>query len=155
MANRSIRLVVLSPQGPDLKRLSFPERSVVMIRYSTHPDAPHLVVELEGTISGATVKKELRTLPDDLASMPDQFVMLALYPDAGLVEAEALRPLFYLVAQVFEADPHLCVFVDGGHSPHPGLRSFINQIGLDGQVAFVRTKADAEKRIASLPHTRG
>lgn len=121
-----------------------------MIRYSTHRDAPHLVIELEGTISGEAVKGELGSLPEDLATLPDDFVMLALYPDAGLVEPEALRPLFYLVARIFEAEPKLCVFVDGGHSPHPGLRAFINQVGLDGQVAFVRTKEEAQRRIESV-----
>jgi hypothetical protein len=118
-----------------------------MIRYRTQDDAPHLLIELDETVSGSEVRRELADLPDDLQALPLHFVALVVYPDVTLFKANAVGPLFYYVAHLFDADPGLCVFVDGGRSPHPGLRTFIDQIGLDDPVAFVRTQAEADAHI--------
>jgi hypothetical protein len=118
-----------------------------MIRYRTQSRAPHLLVELDGTVAGDQVRRAFRDLPDALSRLPAQFVMLASYPDLLLLESDAVGPLFYFVTHIFDADPGLCVFVDGGRSPHPGLRAFIERIGLDDQVHFVETPAEADERI--------
>lgn len=118
-----------------------------MIRYSTQDEAPHLLFEGEEAVSETEVRHGLDGLLDDLQSLPNDFVMLAIYPEMTYLEADAVGPLFYHVARIFDADPGLCVFVDGGRSPHPGLRAFIEQIGLDDQVAFVRTREEADARI--------
>lgn len=118
-----------------------------MIRYRTQERAPHLLIELEGTISGQEVRQGLADLPDVLAALPPNFVVLAVYSEVVLFQANAIGALFYFVAHIFDADPGLCVFVDGGKSPYPGLRAFIEKIGIDDQVAFVRTQAEADERI--------
>ena len=118
-----------------------------MIRYDTRSAAPHLVVELKGTVSEEEVQRELAQLPGDLASFPDAFVALVLYSEVGLYEADAVGPLFGFFARLFDAGPGLCVFVDGGQSPHPGLRTFIEKVGLEDQVVFVRTRNEANQRI--------
>jgi hypothetical protein len=118
-----------------------------MIRYRTQSKAPHLVVELDDTVSGDEVRNELADLPETLSTLPDEFVMMAIYPDLTLLEAGAVGPLFYYVAHIFDADPGLCIFVDGGQSHHPGLRAFIGQVGVDCHVAFVRTREEADARI--------
>lgn len=118
-----------------------------MIRYRTQERAPHLVFELGGKVAGKDVRRELADLPDVLASLPKNFVMLAVYPEVILFEADAIGPLFYFITHIFDVDPGLCVFVDGGKSPHPGLRAFIEKIGLDDQVAFVPTEEEADERI--------
>jgi hypothetical protein len=118
-----------------------------MVRYRTQPEAPHLVIELDGSVSGEEVRRELAALPDDLSRLPEGFVAVAAYPDLSLFKAGAVGPLFYYVAHLFDADPGLCVFVDGGQTHHPGLRAFIEQIGIDDQVAFVPTREAAAARI--------
>ena len=118
-----------------------------MIRYRTQPDAPHLVIELDDTVSEDEARNELADLPETLSTLPDDFVMMAIYPDLTLLEAEAVGPLFYFVAHIFDAAPGLCVFVDGGQPHHPGLRAFIKKVGLDDQVAFVPTREEANTRI--------
>jgi hypothetical protein len=67
--------------------------------------------------------------------------MLATYPTVTLFKPDA--------------NPGLCVFVDGGQSPHPGLRAFIHQIELGDQVAFVRTREAADDRIQQYRRTQG
>jgi hypothetical protein len=121
-----------------------------MIRYRTQERAPHLLFELEGKVAGREVRRELADLPETLASLPPGFVVLAAYPDVILFEADAIGPLFYFITHIFEADPGLCVFVDGGKSPHPGLRTFIEKIGLDDQVVFVPTQKEADERIRAF-----
>lgn len=118
-----------------------------MVRYRTQSEAPHLVIELDDTVSGEEVRRELADLPDTLSTLPDGFVMTAAYPDLTLLKFDAVGALFYFVAHIFDADPGLCVFVDGGQPHHPGLRAFIKKVGLDDQVAFVPTREDAEARI--------
>jgi hypothetical protein len=118
-----------------------------MIRYRTQPDAPHLVIELDDTVSGEEVRRKLADLPEALQTLPDGFVMMAVYPDLTLLQFDAVGALFYFVAQIFDADPGLCVFVDGGQPHHPGLRAFIKKVGLDDQVAFVPTREEADTRI--------
>jgi hypothetical protein len=118
-----------------------------MVRYRTQSRAPHLLIELSGEVSGEEVRRELADLPDALASLPPDFVALAEYPAVILFKANAVGPLFYFVTHIFDAEPGLFVFVDGGQSPHPGLRAFVEQIGLDDQVAFVRTREEADDRI--------
>ena len=118
-----------------------------MIRYRTQPDAPHLVIELDDTVSGDDVRRELADLPEVLEALPDDFVMTAVYPDLTLLRFDAVGALFYYVAHIFDADPGLCVFVDGGQPHHPGLRAFIKKVGLDDQVAFVPTREEANTRI--------
>ena len=118
-----------------------------MIRYCTQDEAPHLLFELEEAVSESEVRRGLAGLLDDLQTLPNDFVMLAVYPEMTFFEADAVGPLFYYVARIFDAAPGFCVFVDGGRSPHPGLRAFIEQIGLDDQVAFVPTREEADARI--------
>jgi len=118
-----------------------------MIRYRTQPDVPHLVIELDDTVSGEAARRELADLPEALQTLPDGFVMTAVYPDLTLLRFDAVGALFYFVAHVFDADPGLCVFVDGGQPHHPGLRAFIKKVGLDEQVAFVPTREEADDRI--------
>jgi hypothetical protein len=124
-----------------------------MIRYRTQGRAPHLLFELEGRVTGTDVRRELADLPQVLASLPTDFVVLAVYPDVILFEADAIGPLFYFTTHIFDAEPGLCVFVDGGRPPHPGLRAFIEKIGLDDQVAFVLTRAEADERIRAFGRT--
>jgi hypothetical protein len=121
-----------------------------MVCYRTQERAPHLLIELEGRVSGSAVRQAFADLPGTLAGLPSDFVALIDYPDVILFEAEAIGPLFYFVTHLFEADPGLCVFVDGGRSPHPGLRAFIEQIGLTDQVAFVPTREAADERIRAF-----
>jgi hypothetical protein len=118
-----------------------------MVRYDTQSDAPHLVIELDDAVCGDEVRRELGDLPDVLSSRPDDFVMMAVYPDLTLLKTGAVGSLFYFVAHIFDADPGLCVFVDGGQPHHPGLRTFIKQVGLDDQVAFVPTREEATTHI--------
>jgi hypothetical protein len=121
-----------------------------MVRYRTQERAPHLVIELEGRVTGSAVRRAFADLPDTLSALPADFVARIDYPDVVLFEAEAIGPLFYFVTHLFDAEPALCVFVDGGRSPHPGLRSFIEQIGLTDQVAFVPTREAADERIRAF-----
>lgn len=121
-----------------------------MIRYRTQEQAPHLLFDLEGRVAGDEVHRELAGLPDVLTSLPQDFTMLAVYSEVILFEAEAVGPLFYFIAHIFDANPGLCVFVNGGKSPHPGLRAFIEKIGIDDQVAFVRTREEADERIQAF-----
>ena len=125
-----------------------------MARYRTQERAPHLLIELEGRVSGNAVREAFADLPDTLAALPSDFVVRVDYPDVILFEAEAIGPLFYFVTHLFDADPALCVFVDGGRSPHPGLRTFIEQIGLTDQVSFVPTQEAAEERIRAFGAAR-
>jgi hypothetical protein len=118
-----------------------------MVRFDTQQRAPHLLVELGGTVTGSDVRTELADLPQALRSLPDDFVALIVYPDATYFKANAVGPLFYFVTHLFDADPGLCVFVDGGRSPHPGLRAFIGEIELENQTAFVPTRTEADERI--------
>lgn len=125
-------------------------RPLAMIRLRTQQRAPHLVVELTDTVSDHDVRQELTTLPELLSTLPNRFVALIVYSEVLLFEAEAVGPLFYYVTHLFDADPGLCVFADGGRSPHPGLRSFIRQIGLEEQVTFVRTRDEADAHIRAF-----
>jgi hypothetical protein len=118
-----------------------------MIRYRTQSDAPHLVIELDDTVSGEEVRRELADLPGTLQTLPDGFVMTAIYPDLTLLRFDAVGALFYYVAHIFDAAPGLCVFMDGGQPHHPGLRAFIKKVGLDDQVAFVPTPEEANSHI--------
>ncbi len=121
-----------------------------MIYLRTQQPAPHLVIELENTVSGPDVRQELASLPTLLSALPDRFVARIVYSELLLFEAEAVGPLFYYVTHLFDADPGLCVFVDGGRSPHPGLRSFIRRIGLTDQLVFVPTRSEADAQIRSF-----
>jgi len=118
-----------------------------MVRFRTQQRAPHLSIELEGTVSGNDVRTAFANLPQVLRSLPDDFVALIEYPDVAYFKADAVGPLFYYVTHLFEADPGLCVFVDGGRSPHPGLRAFIKEIGLENQTVFVPTRNEADKHL--------
>jgi len=120
------------------------------IRHHTRRRAPHFVVEFSGRVSGTDVRRAFADLPDTLAALPPDFVALLVYPDLILLEPEAVPPLFYFVTYLFDADPGLCVFVDGGKSPHPGLRAFIERVSLAGQAAFVPTRAAADDRIRTF-----
>ena len=118
-----------------------------MIRYGTHEDPPHLRIELDGHVAGANVRRTFADLPAALAALPSGFVAQVAYPDVVLFEADAIGPLFYYVTHLFDADPAFCVFVDGGSSPHPGLRAFVERLGLTDQVCFVPTREAADERI--------
>ena len=121
-----------------------------MIRYHTQREAPHLVIELDDAVSGEEVRRAFSDLPDALTALPSNFVMMAVYPDLTLLKAGAVGPLFYFIAHIFDANPSLCVFVDGGRTHHPGLRDFIQKVGMDDQVAFVPTREEADARIQQL-----
>jgi hypothetical protein len=118
-----------------------------MIQYDTHADSPHLRVDLNGRVTGSDVRRTLADLPAALAALPSGFVAQVAYPKVVFFEADAVGPLFYYVTHLFDADPAFCVFVDGGASPHPGLRAFIEQLGLTDQVCFVPTREAAAERI--------
>jgi hypothetical protein len=118
-----------------------------MIQYHIQSSAPHLRVELAGTLSEEEVARELGPLPDDLATVPENFVGLVVYPDLRHIEEPAVGPMFYAATHLLHARPALCVFVNGGHHPHPGLREYIEQLARDGQVVFVDTEADAAAHI--------
>lgn len=125
-----------------------------MIRYHTHDRAPHLTLELHGIISEEDLRSTLADLPTTLASLPADFVLLTTYADVLRFRAHAIGQLFYYVARIFDADPQLCVFVNGKSAVYPGLRLFIEKIGRPNQVAFVSSRADADDRIRALfPHS--
>jgi len=111
-----------------------------MIRHTTYTDVPQLRVELEG-------RRTFADLPAALASLPASFVARIAYSDVLLFEADAVGPLFYCVTHLFHADPALCVLVDGGSSPHPGLRAFVEQLGRIDQGCFVPTREAADECI--------
>lgn len=121
-----------------------------MVRYRTQERAPHLLIELEGRVSGSAVRETFADLPQTLSSLPLDFVVRIAYPEVILFEADAVGPLFYFVTHLFDAEPGFCVFVDAGASPHPGLRAFIEQIGLTDQVCFVTTREAADERIQAF-----
>ena len=118
-----------------------------MIQYQLQPDAPHLRLDLAGTLSRHEVEQTLDPLPNDLSPLPNGFVALIVYPDLRRIEEDAVGPLFYAATHLLHAQPSRCIFVDGGHSPHPGLREYIKRIGTDEQVVFVETEADAVPHI--------
>lgn len=126
------------------------EKSPSVVRYRTQERAPHLVIGLEGRVSGSAVREAFADLPETLSSLPPDFVVRIAYPDVVLFEADAVGPLFYFVTHLFDAEPGFCVFVDAGASPHPGLRAFIEQIGLTDQVCFVPTREAADERIRAF-----
>lgn len=115
-----------------------------MIRYRASDTPPHITVEARGEVSGAEVRRELSNLRRDLEALEPGFVVLALYPELILLKAGAVGPLFYYIARVFDNDPGLFVMVDGGQSPHPGLRSFVTTLGLTDQVRFAATRDEAD-----------
>jgi hypothetical protein len=118
-----------------------------MVHFRTQRQPPHLVIELQGEVSGNSVRRELTDLPSALSALPPNFVVMALYPHLTRVGDDAAGPLFYFVAHLFDADPGFCAFVDGAESPHPGLRSFIQRVAREDQVVFVPTEAEAQRRI--------
>ena len=127
-------------------------RSFAHVRTQESP--PHLIVELDGRITGSTIRHAFNTFPALLAALPSRFVTLATYPDVTLFAPDAVGQLFSIVARLFDAEPGLCVFVDGGKSPHPGLRDFITRVGTESRLLFVPTIADALDHIradGSLP----
>jgi hypothetical protein len=120
--------------------------SASVIHFHTADEAPHLVIEMSGPMTRDAVCLGFDRFLTVLGSLPPQFVMLATYPDVARIDPDAVGPLFSVVVRLFDADPGLCVFVDGGKSLHPGLRDFIIRVGGESQVAFVPTVAEA------LPH---
>ena len=117
--------------------------SASVIHFHTADEAPHLVIEMSGPMTRDAVCLGFDRFLTVLASLPPQFVMLATYPDVARIDPDAVGPLFSVVVRLFDADPGLCVFVDGGKSLHPGLRDFIIRVGGESQVAFVPTVAEA------------
>ena len=118
-----------------------------MIRYGTYEHPPHLRIELDGRVAGPDVRRAFADLPAALEALPPGFVAQVVYPDVLLFEADAVGPLFYYVTHLFDAEPALCVFVDGGSSPHPGLRAFVERLGLTDQVCFVPTREAADEQL--------
>jgi len=133
------------PHYPDASESS--ELVSPMISFRQSQTAPHIVVEAEGTISGADVRRELAPLRDVLKSIEPGFTVMALYPDLVMLQSDAIGALFYYIARVFDAEPGLFLMVDGGRSPHPGLRAFVEQLGVEGQVRFAETIEDARRII--------
>lgn len=118
-----------------------------MIQYHLQSSAPHLRIDLSGTVSGDEVARELASLPDDLTTLPEEFMALIAYPELCLIEEDAVGPLFYAVTHLLHARPARCVFANGGHHLHPGLREYIERLARDGQVVFVESTADATRHI--------
>lgn len=121
-----------------------------MIRYRASDTPPHIIVEAEGKVSGSEVRRELSTLRRDVEALEPGFVVLAVYPDLVLLKAGAVGPLFYYIARIFDNDPGLFLLVDGGQSPHPGLRSFVTTLGLHDQVRFAATRDEADAIIQAF-----
>jgi hypothetical protein len=117
--------------------------SASVIHFHTSEEAPHLVIEMSGPMTRDAVCLGFDRFLTVLGSLPPQFVMLATYPDVPRIDPDAVGPLFSVVVRLFDADPGLCVFVNGGKSLHPGLRHFITRVGGESQVAFVPTVAEA------------
>ena len=80
--------------------------------------------------------------------------MMALYPNLVMFKSDAVESLFYYIARVFEADPGLFIMVDGNQSPHPGLRTFVEQLGESDQVQFAETRDDAQSLINAYVQTQ-
>jgi len=118
-----------------------------MITYHPSDTPPHIVVEAEGFLSGPEVRRVLAPMKDHLRALEPGFVIMALYPDLVMLKGEAIETLFYYIARVFDADPGLFVMVDGNHSPHPGLRAFVEQLGEENQVQFVAAREEGEALI--------
>lgn len=125
-----------------------------MVHFRTQRQVPHLVIELSGVVSGESVRQELNDLPAVLSTLPPNFVMMVVYPNLTRVENDAVGALFYFVAHLFDADPGLCTFVDGGKSPHPGLRAFIERVARTDQIVFVPTQTEAEAHIQAFLQTK-
>lgn len=118
-----------------------------MITYRQSNEPPHLVVEASGSISGAEVRRALNPMRERLNTIEPGFVIMALYPNLVMFKSDAVEALFYYIARVFDSEPGLFIMVDGNQSPHPGLRTFVEQLGESGQVEFVKTKDDAQALI--------
>ncbi len=125
-----------------------------MIQYRLQSSPPHLRIDLADTVSRDEVRRELAPLPDDLTTVPEGFVALVVYPNLHLIEEDAVGPLYYAVTHLLHAQPARCVFVNGGHHTHPGLREYIERLARDGQVVFVETEADAAQHIEPLRASR-
>ncbi|PEN13130.1 hypothetical protein CRI94_10800 [Longibacter salinarum] len=115
---------------------------MISLRHSK--TSPEIVVEAEGSVSGADVRRELAPMRDLLEDIEPGFVLMTVYPNLVMLQPDAIGALFYYVARVFDANPGLFILVDGGRSPHPGLRSFVQQLGIKGQVEFAATVEEAE-----------
>lgn len=124
-----------------------------MIAYSLHDAAPHLRITLRGTLARTEVEEELASLPENLAGLSSQFVARIAYEDLVHIDDATAEVLYYFVTHLFDANPGLCVFVHGGHSPHPGLREYIEQLARAEQVAFVETPEAAARRIEQFTET--
>lgn len=118
-----------------------------MITYHPSDIPPQIVVEAEGSLSGPEVRRVLAPMHDQLRELQPGFVIIALYPDLVMLKGDAIEALFYYIARVFDADPGLFVMVDGNHSPHPGLRAFVEQLSEENQVQFVATREEGEALI--------
>lgn len=118
-----------------------------MLRYTSSSTSPHVYVEASGMVTASEVRSALSPLPDDLDAMPTDFVVLAEYPDLILIKDDAVGPLFYYVARLFDAEPSLAVFVTGGERKHPGLRQFIETLGRDHEIQIVDTMKEARRII--------
>jgi hypothetical protein len=115
--------------------------SMISLRQSSEP--PQILVEAAGSVSGAEVRRELAPLRDFLKTLEPGFTVMAVYPDLVMLKNDAVESLFYFIARIFDAEPGRFLMVDGGRSPYPGLRAFIEQLGTDGQVIFTETVEEA------------
>jgi len=115
-----------------------------MISYRHSTTAPHILVRASGSVSGAEVRQELAPLREHLESMEPGFTVLAVYPELVMLKPDAVGALFYYIARLFDAEPKHFIMVDGGQSPHPGLRAFVQQLGVEGQLQFIETLEKAE-----------
>ena len=128
--------------------------SLSTVRYHTRSRAPQLEIHLEGNVSGNEVRRKFADLPDALASLPRRFFAMIDYGEVILFEADALGPLFYYVTHLYDANPEFCVFVDGDQTPHPGLRAFVEQVGLENQTVFVPSRSEGHERIRAYTRRR-
>jgi hypothetical protein len=117
-----------------------------MIDIRLSDDAPHLTVKLEGTVEAASVHAFVEDLSSELQALPEEFVALLVCSDSAYLEAEALGPLFYLIAYGAESDPRLAVVVADPNGPAARLRDFLRKV-LPGERVRVVPSAEEARRV--------
>lgn len=118
-----------------------------MIRYRVTSTVPEVVVHASGVVTADSLRHAFGTFPDDLRALDPGFVLVVHHPALVMFETEAMGLLFTLIARVFDAEPGLVVFVDGGRTLNAGLRSFIERLDTEGRARFVPTKGEADRLV--------
>jgi hypothetical protein len=115
-----------------------------MIRYRITSSVPEVVVHASGVVTADSLRHAFDTFPGDLRTLDPGFVLVVHHPALVMFEAEAVGLIYTLVARVFDAEPGLVVFVDGGRTLNEGLRGFIDRLDTEGRARFVSTKQEAD-----------